>query len=249
MRCLAKILTLFGMVSAAGAAHAATQVITDSFDYSWAQSTKSPYTMSFSLVPSSPDYQVFWDTSRGTLNSVEIQWSDIALSMKGYGVAQKIFGISLPAVLAGSVTAQTTVNGNKSGVLRVSGLDANTGWMTLNATGNTVTQTYDGANDPYGVFADAANGDTLDLSWNTGDVHTLSGSSLPSSHSGLVLYGIKPVSLVSPEASLSGDLIVTFDYTPAAIPEPSTWALMLSGFAGLGFAGWRAARKDVAVAA
>jgi len=30
----------------------------------------------------------------------------------------------------------------------------------------------------------------------------------------------------------------------AAIPEPSTWALMALGFAGLGFAGWRAARRD-----
>jgi hypothetical protein len=26
---------------------------------------------------------------------------------------------------------------------------------------------------------------------------------------------------------------------PPAIPEPSTWALMVLGFAGLGFAGWR----------
>jgi hypothetical protein len=29
----------------------------------------------------------------------------------------------------------------------------------------------------------------------------------------------------------------------AAVPEPSTWALMALGFAGLGFAGWRACRK------
>ena len=28
--------------------------------------------------------------------------------------------------------------------------------------------------------------------------------------------------------------------TSAAVPEPSTWAMMLVGFAGLGFAGWRA---------
>ena len=34
-----------------------------------------------------------------------------------------------------------------------------------------------------------------------------------------------------------------FSVTAAAIPEPSTWAMMLLGFAGLGFAGYRRARK------
>ena len=32
-------------------------------------------------------------------------------------------------------------------------------------------------------------------------------------------------------------------------PEPSTWAMMLLGFAGLGFAGYRASRKNIALAA
>jgi hypothetical protein len=31
----------------------------------------------------------------------------------------------------------------------------------------------------------------------------------------------------------------------AGTPEPSTWAMLLMGFAGLGFAGWRAQRKSV----
>ena len=38
---------------------------------------------------------------------------------------------------------------------------------------------------------------------------------------------------------LSGDSLmgqVTYTYTPAAVPEPSTWAIMLLGFAGLGYA-------------
>jgi hypothetical protein len=35
----------------------------------------------------------------------------------------------------------------------------------------------------------------------------------------------------------------TFSLTGAVIPEPSTWAMMLLGFAGLGFAGWRHARQ------
>ncbi len=34
-----------------------------------------------------------------------------------------------------------------------------------------------------------------------------------------------------------------------AVPEPSTWAMMLAGFAGLGFAGYRRARKTDATAA
>jgi PEP-CTERM motif len=31
--------------------------------------------------------------------------------------------------------------------------------------------------------------------------------------------------------------------TIAAVPEPSTWAMLFAGFAGLGFLGWRQARK------
>jgi phosphatidylinositol-3-phosphatase len=36
---------------------------------------------------------------------------------------------------------------------------------------------------------------------------------------------------------------------PSTVPEPSTWAMMLLGFAGLGFAGWRARLKGAALAA
>ncbi len=42
---------------------------------------------------------------------------------------------------------------------------------------------------------------------------------------------------------LSGTLTVT------AVPEASTWAMMLVGFAGLGFAGTRTSRKAASVAA
>jgi hypothetical protein len=37
--------------------------------------------------------------------------------------------------------------------------------------------------------------------------------------------------------------------TTTAVPEPSTWAMMLLGFAGLGFVGYRASRRSVALAA
>lgn len=39
------------------------------------------------------------------------------------------------------------------------------------------------------------------------------------------------------------------EYALAAIPEPSTWAMMLLGFAGLGFMGYKASRKAAAVTA
>ena len=35
----------------------------------------------------------------------------------------------------------------------------------------------------------------------------------------------------------------------ATVPESSTWAMMLLGFAGLGFAGYRKSRKAAALAA
>jgi hypothetical protein len=36
--------------------------------------------------------------------------------------------------------------------------------------------------------------------------------------------------------------------TTGAVPEPSTWAMLLMGFAGLGFAGYRGRKRSAAVA-
>ena len=41
----------------------------------------------------------------------------------------------------------------------------------------------------------------------------------------------------------------TLTVTVAAVPEPSMWVMMLIGFAGLGFAGYRASHESAAVAA
>jgi hypothetical protein len=45
--------------------------------------------------------------------------------------------------------------------------------------------------------------------------------------------------------------ILSMQPIPSALgtPEPSTWAMMLVGFAGLGFAGCRASRRRAAAAA
>ena len=41
----------------------------------------------------------------------------------------------------------------------------------------------------------------------------------------------------------AGAFNAAFSLTGNTVPEPSTWAMMLLGFAGLGFAGWRHARQ------
>jgi hypothetical protein len=59
--------------------------------------------------------------------------------------------------------------------------------------------------------------------------------------------------------TITGESVVTHDLgveiyainsggsiTP--VPEPSTWAMMLLGFAGLGYAGWRGSRRTAAAA-
>jgi PEP-CTERM motif len=40
----------------------------------------------------------------------------------------------------------------------------------------------------------------------------------------------------------SGDFVLG-GAVPRAVPEPSTWAMMLIGFAGLGFAGYRSTQR------
>ncbi len=40
-----------------------------------------------------------------------------------------------------------------------------------------------------------------------------------------------------------------FEFAVTSVPEASTWAMMLFGFAGLGFAGYRTSRKSNALTA
>jgi PEP-CTERM motif len=50
-----------------------------------------------------------------------------------------------------------------------------------------------------------------------------------------------------PWTLLSDESVSAFQVDGSAVPEPSTWAMMLLGFAGLGFVGWRG-RRNVRVA-
>jgi hypothetical protein len=68
--------------------------------------------------------------------------------------------------------------------------------------------------------------------------------------------GFNEVAVVNPltgviETPLLTDLVSPhgLDFVPFVVPEPSTWAMMLIGLAGLGFAGYRASAKRQAAVA
>ena len=68
---------------------------------------------------------------------------------------------------------------------------------------------------------------------------------MPGSVSGSSLFSLSDQGdlLLEAGATVSGGQ----DVTVAIVPEPSTWAMMAIGFAGLGFAGLRRARRRPAL--
>jgi len=58
------------------------------------------------------------------------------------------------------------------------------------------------------------------------------------------LHVIKDQNDFASEGSAAFSSIVGNAFSVGGIPEPSTWAMMLLGFAGLGYAGFRGARKE-----
>jgi hypothetical protein len=81
--------------------------------------------------------------------------------------------------------------------------------------------------DSYGILFTLANGDLLDLYSN--------GGAAPGD------YGVIVWTDAGKDFTSAGGLSLT-------APEPSTWAMMVVGFAGLSFAGYRKARKAAVIA-
>jgi PEP-CTERM motif len=81
--------------------------------------------------------------------------------------------------------------------------------------------------DDYGVLFTLANGDLVDLYSNGGNA--------PGD------YGVVVWADGAKDTTSEGGLSLT-------APEPSTWAMMIIGFAGLGFAGYRKSQKTVIAA-
>jgi hypothetical protein len=91
---------------------------------------------------------------------------------------------------------------------------------------------YGGFLDNYGVMFTLANGDVVDL-YSNGDIQAVGN---PPVTPGPYFYGVVVDVDGVPNYDSAGGLSLS-------TPEPSTWAMMILGFAGLGFAGYRASRK------
>jgi uncharacterized membrane protein len=70
------------------------------------------------------------------------------------------------------------------------------------------------------------------IEWNSGDIVYLGG--LPSSQASYAL------SINDRGQAVGYSLFIP----PPGVPEPSTWAMLLLGFAGVGFMGWRRGAKN-----
>ena len=102
---------------------------------------------------------------------------------------------------------------------------------------------YGGFFDNYGVMFSLANGDVVDL-YSNGDITAVGNPPVtpgPNFYGVVVGYTDPIKGFTANYASANGLIFDT--------PEPSTWAMMILGFAGLGFAGYRRSRGAASVAA
>jgi hypothetical protein len=86
-------------------------------------------------------------------------------------------------------------------------------------------------------------------------VYQISMSATAFASEGYAYAFVDPYFYVDPSFEYADDVTLLFstginnESLESSIPEPSTWAMMLLGFAGLGFVGYRASRRAAAAAA
>jgi PEP-CTERM motif len=101
-----------------------------------------------------------------------------------------------------------------------------------------------------GVYVGQATAYTLDVSFYDASSNLLGTIEVSNSNDGGGLSfvgwasgsGVESVSIYNPYSN-EWDVAAANIYVSSGVPEPSTWAMMLLGFAGLGWASYRAARE------
>jgi hypothetical protein len=151
------------------------------------------------------------------------------------GTLNYFFEISGPQ--ANSLSVNVLANGS---LFSDSGTMHSTAFLRVNGT-TIVNTTSDGGNNN-GAFTTSA---TLSgLSYNTPYLVEMNVSAL-AHPSGTATAFLDPYLFLDPSLVALGDSIITSDgignnlTVNAAVPEPSTWAMMILGFFGVGFMGYR----------
>ena len=104
--------------------------------------------------------------------------------------------------------------------------------------GHTASSSFNGASTPtYSVLSDGI-GTNTQVNMATMEVSTVT----PYTVSNTIIFDLAPGTTTSP-------ITDEFSVSATVIPEPSTWAMMLLGFAGLAFSGYRRARAGHATLA
>ena len=152
---------------------------------------------------------------------------------------------SLDGILFTDATVVLTMNNNTTNVTNSAPGDfENVGTATVSVGGGPVltftdlTQVFSTQSDPAVGFEDLAVDDILDNFTASFATYALTTSIGPIVGSGSIDPG-------SSFATTGGALVLTsvgdatFTASTNAIPEPSSWAMMLIGFAGIGYAGFK----------
>jgi PEP-CTERM motif len=177
-----------------------------------------------------------------------------------YGSLFQQTSASMPVVLTTTATEPVVPGEVTFPSLRAYGLANNLGLFVVDGAvtvgPDSLTETF--ANAGSGPFASAFEND---------DVYTFESAALVNI-TGAVIDPISNLGLTDADLTFSGNqLFVNFgggiSYNPNSIlkidlvvqggprgspvPEPSTWAMMLAGFVGLGLAGYRSTRRTAAI--
>ncbi len=144
------------------------------------------------------------------------------------------------------------------GVRRLAGLTAGTGYSQLDVvkvSGVGGVASLDGALDiTKSASFSLAVGDVftiMEFASSTGNFATFDYNDASCSFAGGVLgcaNGVEFTELFAPGDTMLNLVVDNVGVAPA-IPEPSTWAMMILGFAGVGFVGYRRAKKGRAMLA
>jgi hypothetical protein len=212
----------------------------------WLGLTGAAGAVTVSLTPGPQDPQYFASEAAGqngfTLDG--ITWTDVS----GVAATEKGTKAGVYAAPLGMGTSTTT--GTTYMAVEGGGTEMAT-WATPQTSLNIYWGSID-ANVP-----GSASGGNINSVAITVDGYTLTGVDLMSMYGALGagsqgnpkdnqlvrISGLAPFTQVEFSSTRNA-----FEFSLGA-PEPSTWAMMLLGFAGLGFLGWRGSRKTAAHAA